>query len=569
MRRRSEHRRGRRALAAAVVFITVGQLLPVASTAQEVVRSAPAALVEAPDIEIRDGQLMLSLEDAIVAALRRNLGLQVQRFRREQSFFGIQANQGIFDLNIQSDLNWFEETSPAASALEGADIRQTEGANFDLQLDQLLSTGGVVSFVWNNRELETNSIFTSINPSYDVGMDALFNQPLLAGFGELVTKRNIYIARNNSLISQEVLEQTVIATIQNVEGAYWDVVEAQEQLKVSRESLELAKELHDMNRIQVDVGTLAPLELVQSEVGVATREEQILRDETLAEDSADRLRQLLNLEGEEIWTIPIMPTTPPETARITIDVDQAIDIAMAERSELRAQNLVLENLDLDRRVARNLVKPRLDLQLRYGYSGLGGDVNIGGTGGIFDPRPPEIVPGGYQDALEQIFDLDFEGWSGGLVFAYPLQNRTARANVTIADLALEEGETELDDLKLTILTEVRRTARAVEAAAEAIDLAKKSTELAEKNLDAEQKRYENGLSTSFNVLEIQEDLTLARSREVSSIAAYRRALMVHYASMGRLLQEKGVELQDSTPQAGVSGQQAAPQTPPPPSASTP
>ncbi len=134
------------------------------------------------------------------------------------------------------------------------------------------------------------------------------------------------------------------------------------------------------------------------------------------------------------------------------------------------------------------------------------------------------------------------------MFAYPLQNREARANRTIADLAVEEGRTELDDLKLAILTEVRRTARAVVAAAEAIDLAKKSTDLAEKNLDAEQKRYENGLSTSFTVLEIQEDLTHARSREVSSIAAYRRALALFYGSQGRLLDANGIEIEDSDAQ---------------------
>src|SRR4029453_9035527 len=119
----------------------------------------------------------------------------------------------------------------------------------------------------------------------------------------------------------------------------------------------------------------------------------------------------------------------------------------------------------------NLVKPRLDLNLRYGYNGLGGDTNVGGSGSIFDPRPPQIVPGGYSDALQQVFDADFRGWSGGLTFGYPIQNREARANLTIAELALDEGNVALDDLKLGILTEVRRTARAVDAAAEAIDLA--------------------------------------------------------------------------------------------------
>ena len=114
-------------------------------------------------------------------------------------------------------------------------------------------------------------------------------------------------------------------------------------------------------------------------------------EERRPREAAGRLRQLLNLEGGEFWTIPIQPTTPPETARISIDVDQAMEVAMVEQSELRQQNLAIANLDMARRVAAKLVKPRLDLQLRYGYNGLGGDTNIGGNGGIFDPRPPEAI----------------------------------------------------------------------------------------------------------------------------------------------------------------------------------
>jgi len=144
MLRQSNQSRGRRALAAAVAFITVGSLLPAPMLAQEVVRSAPDALATAPDIEVRDGQLMLSLEDAIVTALRRNLGLQVQRFRRAGAYEFIRANKGIFDLNLGFATGLAEETQPSVSALEGADVRQTEGSNYDLQLDQLLSTGGVV-----------------------------------------------------------------------------------------------------------------------------------------------------------------------------------------------------------------------------------------------------------------------------------------------------------------------------------------------------------------------------------------------------------------------------------------
>ena len=162
------------------VFLTVGSLDVAPSVAQEVVRSAPAELAAAPDLEVRDGQLLLSLEEAIIAAMRRNLGLQVQRYRREQAFTGIMGAQGIFDLNLPADANLFDETSPAVSAIEGADIRTTEGLGLNVQLDQLISTGGVASFSWDNSKFETNSIFSTVNPSYNVGTDFLFNQPLLA-----------------------------------------------------------------------------------------------------------------------------------------------------------------------------------------------------------------------------------------------------------------------------------------------------------------------------------------------------------------------------------------------------
>lgn len=541
-------RRGRRRIRVAALACCLGTALPVSP--QVVVSSEARAIESEAGVEVRDGEILLALDEAIAISLRRNLGLQVQRYQREQAHELIRQNLGVFDLQMSLDTNSFEETQPAASALEGATIRQAEGQNADLRFDQLISSGGVFSFDWANARSETNSVFSAVNPSYNVDVDLLFSQPLLRDFGSTATKRGILISRNNSNIGFEILEQQVIATVDRVEGAYWDLVEAQEQLAVALESLELAQELHEMNRIQVEVGTLAPLELVQSEVGVATREEEVLRADVAAEDAADRLRQLLNIKSEELWTTPIRPTTDPLVARIDIDLGEAISIALRERSEIREQRLRIDNLATDARFFRQRVRPRLDLQLRYGYNGLGGNVQIGGDPFDPDAPPPEIISGGYSDALDQVLDAEFDGWSTGFVFGYPIQNRRARADRTIAELALIEGETVLEDLRLAVLTEVRQAARAVETAAEAIDLATKSTELAERNLDAEQKRYENGLSTSFQVLEIQEDLTEARSREVTAIAGYRRALVLFYSALGRLLEEKGIELVDEVRQDG-------------------
>jgi outer membrane protein TolC len=298
-----------------------------------------------------------------------------------------------------------------------------------------------------------------------------------------------------------------------------------------------------MNQIRVDVGTLAPLELVQSEVGIATREEDIIRAGAAVEDAADSLRRLLNVDEGRLWELAIVPDTSPETERVAIDVAAAMAAARQERPDLESQRLAVRTKDIDAAYFRNQRRPQLDLSASYGYSG------VGGAQLVRDPATGEVVrslPGGYSDAVEQVTRVDFPTWSFGLTFSLPLQNRAARAQSTIADLELEEAKTALQDLEQLVLTEVRTAARAVDTAAKQIDSARVSSRLAEKNLDAERKRYENGMSTSFQVLQIQEDLSGARSREVSAVATYRRALVEYYRAIGRLLAENRVELVEET-----------------------
>ena len=498
-------------------------------------------------LEPAESTLELSLEDAIAAALQRNLQLRIQRFARAQSLFGVQQATGIYDFNIGVNTSMDEETQASVSVLDGADVRESEGQSLGLRLDQLINTGGTVSLNWQNRRNENNSTFSQLNPSFNVGFDLLFSQPLLQNGGRLVTERGIRVAQLDTLSSLDDLELAIADTIQQVENAYWTLVEAREQLAVAEESLSLAENLHEMNKVQVEVGTKAPLELVTSEAGIATRQEEIIRAQAAVGDGEDVLRQLLNLE-DTFWALQIVPQTDPEIARPTIDLNQALQTAIQKRPELRSEEVQLQRLELDSRFFRKQRQPRLDLDVRYGYNGVGGDFQqfLPGSG-PFDPNPQFItVPGGLDDALQQIADGDFDGWQIGLNFGLPLQNRDAKARSTIADLALEQGRTRLDDLLLSIRTEVRRTARGVQSAAQQIDSARVSRQLSERNLEAEQKRYDNGLSTSFQVLEIQEDLSAARSREVSAITGYRRALAAFYRAIGSLLEENRVEIDDVT-----------------------
>ena len=506
---------------------------PIATTAGDDI--APAKAFADLGIEVQDQTAQLSLEDAIIAALRRNLQLVVERYRRSQSLQGIDEALGIYDLNLGADSTISENSSPPSSTLEEALVLEDEDASANFNISQLNPFGGTSRIDFRNRRFASSNLNVQPNPRFSASLGLRYDQPLLRGFGRTATAQRLLIARNNGAASFEDFQSQVESIIQQVADGYWSLVEAREQLEVAVESLQLAERLHEMNKIQVEVGTMAPLETVQSEAGVATREEEIIQRRAAVEDSADELRRLVNLDLRELWNYELLPTTPSAIEHQAIDIDEAVDVALENRPEVRRQRLQIKNREIDAKVARNGKKPRLDLTATFGYNAVAGDESDRSTGELLEP-------GDYGDAIQQIYDADFDGWSVGLTFAYPLQNRAAKARSVTADLAVEQSDIELRNLEQQIFAEVRRSARAVETAAKQIESAKVSSRLAQENLDAEEKRYENGLSTSFQVLEIQEDLSQAKSREVSAVITYRRALTAFQRSIGRLLDAHGVEL---------------------------
>ncbi len=533
--------KAKRAFSKAIALVLCwGYAMPLTAAEDMVQVSAELPdLSGSPVLNIEDGTIKLRLEEAKAIALERNLALVVERFSQHEADYRILQNRGVYDTFSFADVATLEDTAPTASNLSGADVQEFAQDDWNFGVSQLVNTGGTLRVDWLNRKQDTNSFFATLNPSYRIDTDVTFSQPLLRNLGKMATNRNISIARTNFDISQENFERQVMSILLFVENAYWNLAESQAQLGVAEESLELAKQLHEQNRIRVEVGTMAPLELVQSEAGVANREVEIIRAQALVGDRADVLRQLLNLKGDLEWTAPIDPTTDPFLPALEVDVDAAIATALEERPEVRAKKLSISNQELDTLYFRNQKKPRLDLVATYGLNGLGGDVTDR------DFLSGEILgteEGDYGDAIDQILNADFDGWRVALTFAYPIQNRFAKADVAIADLALERGMFELDDLELAVSTEVRRVIRALDASAEGIVSARVSQRLEERNYEAEKKRYDNGMSTSFQVLRIQEDLIRARSTFVAAVATYRRALALHYQSIGSLIEESGVQI---------------------------
>ncbi len=444
--------------------------------ASETVHLEPAPLEDLPkaDLDIEDDGIHLSLDDAVEIALRRNLGLVVERYNWIQAHEGVLQSLGIYDTLLSGSLSHNDSTQPTTQAFEGVPVTTSTQDRFSLDLSQLTPTGGLAELNWFGSKQNTNSQNAVLNPQYFSSLNGSFTQPLLRGFGKLATERQIMVARVSAARSRSDFEQQVAETIQAVDSAYWDLVEARDQLGVAQEALQLAQTLHKQNKVRVDVGTLAPLELIQSQAGIAGREEDIIRSEAAIGDAADHLRQLLNLEQGPLWSRPIVPTTDPKTTKIDVDVDDSIHTALAERPEIASEIHQIESLKIDAKYFRNQVLPQIDLILSYGLSGLAG------TG------PPLVDPdtgmevgganGNLGDALDQIQNRDFADWQVQLQFSYPIQNRDRRARSAIARSALDQGLTQLEQLKQQVVTEVRTAARQVETTAKQIDSARVSRE---------------------------------------------------------------------------------------------
>ncbi|HSS50500.1 MAG TPA: TolC family protein [Thermoanaerobaculia bacterium] len=475
---------------------------------------------EPPALEIKNGKAQLSVEQAIAISLRQNLDLVVQRYLRTQQRLAIVQSLGIYDLVANVDVLDSSSTSPAVSQVNGSknDV-QSGGFSFA----QAIPWGGNVSLGYNDSKTVNNSPLLSAATLFNNGFTFIYNQPLLQGFGRLVTERGILVARNGSDVGRQQFALQVTSTIQQVENAYWNLVQAKDQLSVAEESLGLAKELHERNRIQVEVGTMAPLELVQSEAAIATREGTIIGAAAAVGNAEDALRRLLNVPPGSLWETPIEPTTKPETDRISINVNEALQTAYDSRPELRSQDLQLALAKINADYFRNQLKPSLNLQVRYGYTGAAPTFNV---------------------AFDQVTGLDFNNWQASLVLSYPLQNRSARAQSASANLDVDRLKLLYESEKTVVSTEVRTAARGVETAAKQIDAARKSVEYQDKNLDAERKRYENGMSTSFNITQIQDQLTQARSVQVQAIVGYRTALAEYYRAIGKLPAQDGVTIDD-------------------------
>lgn len=559
MKRLGRFRAVRAALLAAGVFgVTASTIAQNAST----LSARPGERIPRPLPTPTTEGIRLSLDEAVALAVANNQDLNVSVNAAEASRYVLFSNMGIFDPLTEAAILRSHAEQPAASSLVGAEVNKADTTDLSARVTQLAPTGGTFSLGFTGRRTSTNSTFVFVNPSWTTGLTLSFSQPILRNFGRDATTWLIQIARNSRDSSYLSFVRSVQTAVNGVEQAYWDLAYAIRNLEVKKEALVVAKDLNRITRIKIDVGSLAPIDITQTEVGIATAEQEIIIAESLIGDAQDRLRRLLSFNPDQ-WAPPIIPTDEVRTEQATVNVEEGIGVALERRPEIIAAEY---NVDSDRiryDFWRNQTRPQLDLVGSYGNAGLGGTTTLRDLNGNIISR----TPGGFSDAFQQVLDRDFKNWSIGLNFSYPILNRRARGERGAALYTWESSKALLNSLEQNVLLEVRAAARAIDTAKRSITAAEKSRELAERNLDAERKKFENGMTTSFQVTQIQNDLSVARTAELQALAIYRKALATYHYAVADILDWKGIRIEDlpdsDPPRPESRAPRVLPPTPPP------
>jgi outer membrane protein TolC len=474
--------------------------------------------------------LPLTLKETIERVLKNNISISVQGYNskiNEQSIFEQEAD---FDPTVDFEFSVGEETRQRASTLADAKTRNQD-YDWNFSVTQKFVTGGDYELSADNNRNLSNSTFSSLNPIYSSDLALTVTQPLLKDFGIDLNKREIYIAKNDQEISDHQFTEKVIDTLTEAENIYWDLVFSIEDLKVKETSLQRARDLEKQVKAQVDVGTLAELEILQAKSEVASRDEQLLNAKNLIDDNEDKLKNVLNLsfDSEEGLKNIIPADSPVFKPGSESSLEDSLKTALTQRPDLLAKKKELDNRNIEAKYNENQMFPTLDLVGSLGLNGLSGE--------------SATTDGSYDSALSEVFSTKFRLWEFGINLSCPLGNRAAKSRLAAKRLEVAQLLLDIKEFEKNIVVEVREAHRQIETDIKRVQATRVARKFAEEKLHAEEKKFKVGLSTSFNVLEFQEDLAEEQSNEIKAVTDYNKSLNRLNQVMARTLETHDIKLQ--------------------------
>ena len=511
---------------------------PIAPNFEAPLRPLPSA--ERVGVDLAN-QFPLTLEEAITLALRNNNDIDTSRNDVQIAEFNLKGARGIYDPIISSESYYESTTIPTASLIGGAvngAVTQTRyfgnagvsgftpwlGGNYSARFDSTRSTTS-----------NTNSF---LNPQFPTVLNFSYTQPLLRGLKIDNNRRLIEIAKKNLSLSDSEFRQRAIEVIAQVEQAYWNLAFALRNLQVQIDAVKQARTQLESNQRQVAKGALAPIDVVAATGQIATFEQAVYAAQEIVTRAENTLKTLLLADrNSPEWARAITPVSPISLEPPRVSFDLAISEALKNRQEITQLQTNAEINKINEEYFRDQTKPQIDLIGSYTSQGLAGSVTANGTG-----RVPDNLIGGYFSSLGNLIAQDYPTYRVGVSISLPWGNRTAKANL---GRTLVEGtriENQRAQTEQVIESEVRNALQAVRSA-EALLASAVTSRIAEEQLEAsEQRQFAAGTTTTYLVLERQNNLRAARSRELLAQTALNRAISELQRATGTTLTANNVTI---------------------------
>jgi outer membrane protein TolC len=558
-------------------------------------------LTNSPRIDqlVHDAKLELTLQDAVELALENSMDIAVARYNVwfadtdilateagaqpfgingaeiRQSFANIPFMN--FDPTLTSQISFDDRNTPVNNPfLSGTGLTNivtgltSHTATYQNSVTEGFSTGTTATVGWNNTRSSSSSAVNFFNPAVQSSLVVTVQQQLLNGFGRFANRRNILIAKNNRKLADYVFETQAITTVTGTINAYWELVYARANVEVQQQAVATSQRLYGDNKKQLEIGTMAPLDVTRAEAQLATDQQNLIvaqttkmQDEQILKNAISKDPLAANLINVEI--IPTDKPTPPEATEAA-SFEESIKEAFQKRPELQQQQINITNAAIDVRATGIALRPLATLFAQYTSQGLAGvspiisaPVTAAGApivdaagnpiAGFFEPATSTSVTGkdeqGFTTAQSQIFHNQFPDYIVGVNVQIPFRNRAAQSTNQHSLLALRQIESQMQQLKNAAVVDVRNTYIALQQGRVQVATASEERKLQQQTFDAEQKKYQLGASTVYQVILTQRDLVSAQGAELRALANLLEAKAAYERAVGRTLEVNRVSIADA------------------------
>jgi outer membrane protein TolC len=496
--------------------------------------------IEGIDERIQDGKLYLRLKDFLELVLRNNTEIQIMRLEVLPAADAVLAAKAVFDPSASLGFSALRSASPSYSQIAGAETLSSLSDQAQVNASQMLPSGQSFSVGFSGTRLSDNSQFNLFNPSISSGLTFALTQPLLENRANIQNRAPLRIARTQLLIASDQTETRIADAVVSAAGKYWDAIQARDSIRVAQLAVDLAQKSYDRDKLALDLGALSRLDIYQSQSQVAQRRVELIGAQYAFRDALDGLRRLIGADlNPATRNIEIVLQDDPSSLPLAAvsPADEAIQSALTRRPEIGVIDRRYVIDDLNARVARDTMLPRLDLTVQAGGNGLGGNQvpTVSPLGGV-----SAFIPGGLGDALSQMFRFNAPFYGFSLQMTLPV--RSSRAQASLADALVNRAEHQYlrRQTEQQVIQEVKAALNQLDMAKAQIEAAQIARDLAQQNVDAQQQKYEIGGITAFELLDAQSRLASVENALVAAYSGYQKSLIAYQRATWTLLDGLGI-----------------------------